>query len=166
MNHALLRPTAENLALWTLGLAGLLLSGALAMEYLLAMEPCPLCLMQRFWFLVAGVFAVAGLLHDPRWGIYPLLSAVAAVVGGGFAIRQLYLMALPADQVPSCGRSIDSMLADGFPMSEVLSAMVRGTGDCAALDSFLWLPVPVWALLGFAALTLLALLQIRAGNRS
>jgi protein dithiol:quinone oxidoreductase len=164
-SHPLLRPTAENLALWTLGLAGFLLSGALAMEYVLGMVPCPLCLMQRIWFLVAGLFAVAGLLHDPRWGIYPLLTGLAAAVGGGFAIRQLYLMALPADRVPACGPDIDYMI-EVFPMSQVLSAMVRGTGDCASLDSFLWIPVPVWALLGFAALILLAVLQIRAGNRT
>jgi protein dithiol:quinone oxidoreductase len=160
----LFRPTAGNLALWTLALAGFLLSGALVMEYVLGMVPCPLCLMQRIWFLVAGLFAVIGLLHDPRWGIYPLLTALAAAVGGGFAIRQLYLMALPADRVPACGPDIDYMI-EVFPMSEVLAAMVRGTGDCAALDAFLGIPVPVWALLGFAALIALAVAQIRAGNR-
>jgi protein dithiol:quinone oxidoreductase len=165
MSYPLLRPTAENLALWSLALAGFLLSGALVMEYVLKMVPCPLCLMQRVWFLVAGLFAFAGLMHDPRWGIYPLLTLTASLVGGGFAIRQLYLMVLPADQVPACGPDIDYML-DVFPLSDVLSAMVRGTGDCAALDPFLWIPVPVWSLLGFAALCALAVLQIRAGNRA
>jgi protein dithiol:quinone oxidoreductase len=165
MTHPPLRSSAEDLALWTLALAGFLLSGALVMEYALAMVPCPLCLMQRIWFLVAGLFVVAGLLHDPRWGIYPLLTAAAAAVGGGFAIRQLYLMMLPADRVPACGPDIDYML-EVFPMSQVLAAMVRGTGDCAAIDAFLGIPVPVWALLGFVALITLAILQIRAGNRA
>jgi protein dithiol:quinone oxidoreductase len=160
-----LRLTAETLALATLALAGVLLSGALLMEYVLGMVPCPLCLMQRVWFLVAGLFVVAGLLHDPRWGIYPLLTAAAALVGGGFAVRQLYLMALPADQVPACGPDIDYML-EVFPLSEVLGAMVRGTGDCASVDAFLALPVPVWALFGFLAMLVLAVLQIRAGNRA
>ena len=163
--RALLRPTAENLALWTLALCGFLLSGALVMEYALGMVPCPLCLMQRIWFFVAGLFAFVGLMHDPRWGIYPLLTGAAAAVGGGFAVRQLYLMTLPADQVPACGPDIDYML-DAFVLSDVVAAMTFGTGDCAALDPFLWIPVPVWSLLGFAALIVLAVMQIRAGTRA
>ena len=165
MSAVILRPTAENLALWTLALVGVLLCGALLMEYVLAMPPCPLCLMQRIWFFVAGLFAFVGLMHDPRWGIYPLLTLLASLIGAGFAIRQIYLQNLPADQVPACGPGIDYMI-DVFPASEVLAAMIRGTGDCAAVDRFLAVPVPAWALLGFAALIVLAVLQIRAGNRT
>jgi disulfide bond formation protein DsbB len=156
---------AEPLALASLALAGALLFGALVMEHAFAMVPCPLCLMQRVWFLLAGLFAVAGLMHDPRWGIYPLLTAASAVVGGGFAVRQLYLQSLPADQVPACGPGIDYMI-DAFPVGEVLAAMTRGTGDCAAAGwSFLGITLPGWALAGFVALVVLAVLQIRAGNR-
>lgn len=158
-------PTAENLALWTLALTGALLFGALVMEHRFGQVPCPLCLMQRVWFFAAGLFTVAGLLHDPRWGIYPLLTMLAAVVGGGFSIRQLYLQNLPEDQVPACGPDINYMI-DVFPLSEVLAAMTRGTGDCAEVGwRFLGLALPGWALLGFAAVILLSVLQLRAGNR-
>jgi len=164
MSTSLLRPTAENLALWTLALTGVLLSGALVLEHFMDMVPCPLCLMQRLWFAIAGLFAFIGLMHNPRWGIYPLLSIVAALVGGGFSIRQLYLQSLPADQVPACGPDINYML-DAFPLSEVLMAMTRGTGDCAVADQVFFVPIPAWALLGFAAIIVLAVGQLRAGNR-
>jgi len=157
--------TAENLALWTLALCGVLLFGAQIMEHVFAMVPCPLCLMQRVWFFVAGFFAVLGLLHDPRWGIYPLLTVVSAVTGAGFSIRQLYLQSLPADQVPACGPDINYMI-DAFPWSEVLAAMTRGTGDCAAeAPGPFGVPVPAWALIGFAAIIVLAITQMRTGNR-
>jgi protein dithiol:quinone oxidoreductase len=157
--------SAENLALATLALCGAVLFGALVLEHLFDLVPCPLCLMQRIWFFIAGLCVVAGLLHEPRWGIYPLLTALAALVGGGFAIRQLYLQSLPADQVPACGPDINYMF-EAFPLGDVLAAMTRGTGDCAAVaGSFLGVSIPGWALLGFILVVVLAILQLRAGNR-
>jgi protein dithiol:quinone oxidoreductase len=136
------------------------------MEHVFDQVPCPLCLMQRVWFFAAGLFAVAGLLHDPRWGIYPLLSLLSALTGAGFAVRQLYLQSLPADQVPACGPDINYMI-DAFPLADVLAAMTRGTGDCAAVDwTFLGVALPGWALLGFAVVAVVAVLQLRAGNRA
>ena len=154
----------ETLALTTLAACGVLLFGAQVMEHAFAMVPCPLCLMQRVWFSLAGLFVVAGLLHDPRWGIYPLLSMVAALTGSYFSIRQLYLQSLPADQVPACGPGIDYMI-EAFPVADVLSAMTQGTGDCAAVSWQFILTLPGWALVGFAAIAVLSILQIRAGNQ-
>lgn len=165
MMETIRRASSESLALASLFLCGALLFGALVMEHLFAMVPCPLCLMQRIWFFAVGLFAVIGLLHDPRWGIYPLLGLASAVTGAGFALRQLYLQSLPADQVPACGPGIDYML-EALPMSEVLAAMTRGTGDCAEAGwTFLGVSLPGWALLGFVALAIIAVLQLRAGNR-
>ena len=159
------RASAGDLALATLAVCGVLLFGAHVMEHVFAMVPCPLCLMQRLWFYAAGLFVVAGLLHDPRWGIYPLLTLISATIGGGFSIRQLYLQSLPPDQVPACGPSLDYMF-EAFPLAEVLAAMTRGTGDCAAVSfQFLGITLPGWALLGFAGLAVLAVLQLRAGNQ-
>lgn len=158
------RLSSESLALIMLAGCGALLFGALIFEHGFGMVPCPLCLMQRIWFFAAGLFALAGLLHDPRWGIYPLLSMLSALVGGGFSIRQLYLQSLPADQVPACGPDINYMI-EVFPLSDVLAAMTSGTGDCAEVAwRFLGLSIPGWALLGFAAIVVLAVAQLRAGN--
>ncbi len=165
MIEAIRRASSETLAICALFLCGVLLSGALVMEHLFAMAPCPLCLMQRIWFFGVGLFAAIGLLHDPRWGIYPLLGLGSALTGAGFAVRQLYLQSLPADQVPACGPGIDYMI-EALPMSEVLAAMTRGTGDCAEVGwTFLGISLPGWSLLGFIALAVLAVLQLRAGNR-
>jgi len=164
MPAGLLRDS-ESLALAILGLTGGVLVVALVMEHVFELIPCPLCLMQRVWFFIAGLVTVAGLLHNPRWGIYPLLTGIAALVGGGFSIRQLYLQSLPPDQVPACAPNINYMI-EVFPASEVLLAMTRGTGDCASVEwSLLGLSIPGWALVGFALIVALGVGQLRAGNR-
>ena len=166
MIRSLIEASSETLALYILALTGCLLFGALVMEHLFALVPCPLCLMQRIWFFAAGLFAFVGLLHNPRWGFYPVLSIASAVTGAGFSIRQLYLQSLPADQVPACGPDITYMI-DAFPLKDLLAAMTRGTGDCAAVSwQFLGLSIPAWALFGFAAIVVLGIAQLRAGNRA
>lgn len=143
---------------------GFLLAGALIMEHIFNMDPCPLCLMQRLWFAIAGLLALASLIHSPRWGIYPLLTMLAAIIGGGFSIRQLWLQSLPADQVPACGPDMSYML-ENFPLADVLAAMTRGTGDCAQVAWQFGLTIPGWALVGFIAIFVLAGLQLRSAIR-
>jgi len=104
-------------------------------------------------------------VHNPRWGIYPLFGALAAVIGGGFSIRQLWLQSLPADQVPACGPDLQYML-EAFPLSDVLIAMTSGTGDCATVSwSLLGISIPGWVLLSFIALLLTCIAQLRQGSR-
>ena len=121
--------------------------------------------MQRIWVVVVGLTAYVGLLHNARWGIYPLLTSLACIVGGGFSIRQLWLQSLPADEVPACGPDLAYMI-EVFPLADVLSAMTSGTGDCATVAwSLFGISLPGWALIGFVAMFVFALAQWRAGSR-
>lgn len=143
---------------------GVLLGGALFMEHVMDLTPCPLCLMQRIWVMIVGAIALAGLAHNPRILIYPLLSVLAATAGAGFSVRQLYLQSLPADQVPSCGAPLEYLL-DG-PLADLLREMTLGGGNCAEVSfSLIGISLPGWALLGFLALAGLAALQWRAARR-
>jgi len=121
--------------------------------------------MQRIWFFFAGLVAFAGLVHNPRWGIYPLVTIVVSLVGAGFSIRQLWLQSLPPDQVPACAPSMAYMF-ENFPLGQVLELMTQGTGDCAQVSwQFLGISLPGWALVGFGAIVVMAALQWRAGTR-
>ena len=143
---------------------GAMLGGALFMEHVMGLAPCPLCLMQRIWVMIVGAIALAGLTHNPRILIYPLLSVLAALTGAAFSIRQLYLQSLPADQVPACGAPLDYLL-DG-PLADLLREMTMGSGDCAEVSwSLLGISLPGWALLGFLAMAGLAALQWRSARR-
>ena len=140
-----------------------LLVGALVMEHGFGMEPCPLCLMQRAWFHIAGIVVLIGLSDHPGRGIYPLLTLLVALVGGGFAIRHIWLGMLPPESVPSCGAGVDTLIEWGM-WGKALSAMTFGTGDCveAGHDIFLGVPLPLWVLGGFIGVAAGAVMQWRA----
>jgi disulfide bond formation protein DsbB len=143
---------------------GAMLGGALFIEHVMNLTPCPLCLMQRIWVMIVGAIALAGLAHNPRILIYPLLSFLAAMIGAGFSIRQLYLQNLPPDQVPSCGAPLEYLL-DG-PLGDLLREMSLGGGNCAEVSfSLIGISIPGWVLLGFMALAGLAALQFLAARR-
>jgi disulfide bond formation protein DsbB len=124
---------SEQWALAICILSGGLLCIGLVMEHAMGLSPCPLCMMQRIWLALVGLTAYASLAHSPRWGIYPLVGGVFAIIGSGFSLRQIWLQNLPKDQVPSCGPDLAYMI-ESFPLSDLLAAMTSGTGDCAEVS--------------------------------
>ena len=151
-----------------LGLCLALLGYAYYSQYAQGYEPCPLCILQRWAFIIIALGALAGAIHGSRGGMRWLYGGIV-FAGGAWGVatagRHLWLQSLPPDQVPACGPSLDYMF-EAFPLAEVLTAMTRGTGDCAAVSfQFLGITLPGWALLGFAGLAVLAVLQLRAGNQ-
>ena len=137
-----------------------LLGVAFYMEHVMGLEPCPLCWLQRFGFMGAGLVSLLAFLHGPAgWGarVYGFLLALTAGTGLGIAGRQLWLQSLPADQVPACGPSVDYML-EVLPWMEVLTTALRGTGDCAEVVwRFLGLSIPGWTAVFFSLLVLVGL---------
>ena len=132
--------------------AAMLAVTAMVLEHGFGQAPCALCLTQRAFVLLAGLFAAAGLVHNPRLGIYPLLATLSAAAGGYFSVRHLYLMTLPPDEVPTCGVDFDYLI-EVFPLMDILRAMALGTGDCAE-QSFV---IPALALIGFVAMAAITL---------
>lgn len=130
--------------------AALLVITALVLEYGFDQAPCALCLTQRVFVLLAGLIAAVGLAHNPRLGIYPCLATLAAVVGGFFSVRHLYLLTLPPDAVQGCGVDFDYMI-EVFPLMDILRNMTFGTGECAE-QSFV---IPALALAGFVVMAAL-----------
>jgi disulfide bond formation protein DsbB len=144
----LLAPRTLFLAM-ALASAGLM-AFALYLEHVYLLDPCPLCMMQRIWVVIVGVLALGAALHGQGLGRWALATGAAAIIGSGFSLRQLWLQSLPADEVPACGPGLDYML-EVFPLSDVLKAMVMGTGNCAEVTwTLLGLSIPAWVLLAFA----------------
>lgn len=142
------------------GLIAVFLAAALVLEFGFDMEPCPLCLTQRVFFMLAGFVALFGACAARPTRLWPAATAAAALAGMGFALRQLYLYLLPADQIPACSAPI-SRLIEFAPFMEVLTAMTMGTGNCAeaSFPLFGWdMPgyfIPLGSLIGFALVLLL-----------
>ncbi len=129
---------------------GGLLAYAYYAQFVLHLQPCPLCIVQRIGvLLIALLFAIAA-VHDPAgWArrLYAGLIALAAFATVGVAVRQLYIQSLPPDGVPACGASLDFMLKV-FPLTDVLVKVFTGSGECAKVDwRFLGLAMPAWVLI-------------------
>jgi len=124
-------------------------------QYVDYLDPCPLCIFQRVVFFFMAVFAILAVIHNPgRVGqrIYAWLIVLSAVVGASIAGRHVWLQSLPPGEVPECGPGLNYML-ENFPITEVLSNVLRGSGSCAeVIWSFMGLSMPNWTLIWYVGL--------------
>ena len=92
--------------------------------------------------------------HRVRWAVG--LQGLFAFAGLCFALRQLWIQALPADQVPACLPGLD-VLMKYYPLRDVLSTLFWGTGDCAEGSwHLLGLSMPAWAAFYFLTMILMS----------
>jgi disulfide bond formation protein DsbB len=163
---ALLRPRLIYLAVF-LACAGLMGFG-LYLQHAKGLEPCPLCILQRYAFVLTGLIALIAVLHDAgkigRW-IYSALLVVSAGTGAVIAGRQAWLQHNPPN-VLDCGPDLAYML-DSFPLSAVLPKVFKGEGDCAKVTwTFLGLSIPEWALVWFIACIIAAAIALVVRRRT
>jgi disulfide bond formation protein DsbB len=127
-----------------------LLAYAYYAQFVMHLEPCPLCIFQRIGVFALGVVFLIAALQDPAAmgrRVYALMLALAALATIGVAARHLYIMSLPPGSVPACGASLDFMLKV-FSLSQVLVKVLTGSGECARVTwEFLGLPMPAWVLI-------------------
>ena len=133
---------------------------ALYNQYVEFLEPCPLCIFQRVAFIWMGVFALLAVLQNPAgWGrkLYSWLIVLGAVFGAAVAGRHIWLQSLPPGDVPECGPGLNYML-DNFPLTEVLSTVLNGSGSCAEVSwNFMGLSMPMWTMVWYIGLGVVAL---------
>lgn len=147
---ARLHPRAAFTAIATV--IAILFGVALYTQYVGGLEPCPLCMTQRFFYVLTAAFAVIAALHGRGLRIYAALVALAALGGAGVAARQVWLQHLPPDQVPACGPSLEFMLQT-LPFGQVLVKLFKGDGNCAIVDwRLIGLSMAEWSLLWFVLL--------------
>ena len=130
---------------------------ALYNQYVSYVDPCPLCILQRLAFLSMGVIALLAAIHNPgRTGllIYTWLFVLGSTAGALISGRHIWLQKLPPELVPECGPGLNYML-DNFPITEVLSNVLRGSGSCAeVIWTFLGMSMPVWTMIWYVGLGL------------
>jgi len=132
------------------------------LEYQLHIEPCPLCILQR-WVLwgMGFLFVVILLMHRHKWISALLLfgNSLLVLAGIGLAARQIWLQSLPKEAAPSCAASFDRLLQT-YPWFDAIRQVLTTAGECAEIPiQILGLSLPQWTLLSFLALSLLCLYQ-------
>jgi disulfide bond formation protein DsbB len=126
-----------------------LLAFGLYLQHAVGLEPCPMCIVQRYLFvLVALVAAIGAVLPaaTARWS--GALMALLSLTGAGVAARQSWLQWFPPE-ITACGRDLFGMI-ESFPLRRVIPMLFRGSGDCSAVDwTFLGLTIANWSFLNF-----------------
>jgi len=132
-----------------------LMGCAFFFEFVMKLQPCNMCMLQRIAITELGVVFLLAALHDPaRIGarIYGLLIAAAAGVAIALSARHVWMQMQPPGSLPSCGADFWTMV-DMLPFREVVRRIVNGGGECQAiLWSLFGLSLPAWLILAGAAL--------------
>lgn len=139
-----------------------LMGGALYLEHVVGLNPCPLCIVQRIFVMLFAIVCLIAAIHAPaRTGrrVYAVLALLCAAGGAGTAARQVWLQSVPADQLEACLPSLEFMM-EALPLQDIVSLVFHGTADCAEVTWTLFgLSLPEWSLLAFVGMALFALFQ-------
>lgn len=141
-------------ALGFLACAGLM-GYALYVQYVLGLQPCPLCIFQRIATIVTGILFLIAAIHNPRGNgarVYGAVIALAALAGMLISARHVWIQAQPPGTVAACGADLDYLL-EIMPVTDVISKVLTGSGECGTVDwTLLGLSMPWWVAISLALL--------------
>ena len=145
------------------GSLAMLAFGVLYLQNVVGLEPCPMCIVQRYALILVAAFAAAAAVSGSK----PLQAAfggfMVLLAGGGafVAARQSWLQWYPPEVV-SCGRDIYGMI-ETFPLKRAIPMIFRGSGDCTKIDwTFLGGSIANWSFLVFVGVALVGVTLIAA----
>ncbi|WP_171016050.1 disulfide bond formation protein B [Ramlibacter sp. 2FC] len=135
-----------------------MLAFGLYLQHVVGLEPCPMCIVQRYALiavaLIAGLSASSG-----KRGVHlagAALMLAAAGFGAFVAARQSWLQWYPPEIV-TCGRDFYGMI-ETFPLKRAIPMIFKGSGDCTKIDwTFLGGSIANWSFVGFVGFGLAGL---------
>jgi disulfide bond formation protein DsbB len=136
---------------------GMLVFG-LYLQHVVGLNPCPMCIVQRYALIAVVVLALVGWrLRGKGLVASSLLLTLAAGFGAFTAARQSWLQWYPPEVV-NCGRDFYGMV-ENFPLNRAIPMIFKGSGDCSKIDwTFLGGSIANWSFLAFVVFGLAGLL--------
>lgn len=110
-----------------------LLGASFFVQRVLLVEPCPLCLVQRYTYALLAIVFLCIALQGRRPRLQRALLGVAlvmVVVGGGVAAYQSQLQLFPRAEAATCTASLSYML-ETLPVGDVIGRLFNAKGDCS-----------------------------------
>jgi len=110
-----------------------LVGASFYVQHVLGVEPCPLCIIQRFTYLALAVVFLGAALVPSEGSLQRGLIWLAAVLtlgGLGVAGYQTYLQLSPPALTASCSASLSYML-ETLSVTDVLAQLLNAKGDCS-----------------------------------
>lgn len=155
----------RTLALIAASCVGLLAFG-MYLQHVQGLEPCPMCIVQRYALVMVAVFAgLASLKRQAGWWkSFSVLALIASGFGAFVAARQSWLQWNPPE-FASCGRDFFGMI-ENYPISRAIPMIFRGSGDCTAIDwTFLGGSIANWSFVCFVAFAVVLLVVLCKGGQ-
>jgi disulfide bond formation protein DsbB len=145
----------------------LMLAFGLYLQHVVGLEPCPMCIVQRYALVLVALFTgLAGAFRNVGLRVVGGLLALVAAVGGAYtAASQSWLQWYPPEVV-SCGRDLYGMI-ETFPLKRALPMIFRGGGDCSKIDWTLFgLTLANWSFIAFVVLSLMLITLLVRSRRA
>lgn len=138
------------------------LSGAsLYFQWVMHMEPCPLCIAQRVavFGLTLCYFLAFFIKRSLLFIINTIFQGFFLVLGLGMALRQIWLLHHPILEGSGCMPNI-SVLWNYLPLTDILKIFFTGTASCTE-NVWTWLgfSLPEWSALAFILLGMITVLK-------
>lgn len=157
----------RNNAFLMLILSVLAILSSYAMQFLLDMQPCPLCIMQRFCTVVL-VFLCLSYFCFERWGkknSFLISQIIFIVLGVVLAARQMWLQIFTHNDAGLCLPGFEQ-LVHYFSWDIILKVMFWGSNECGTVAwTLLGLPTSVWTLGFFSLMFVLWIRQVLLRGR-
>jgi disulfide bond formation protein DsbB len=130
-----------------------LLGIALYLQYVEHMQPCPLCVMQRYAFVaVALICIIFALLPATALRAGAALATLASLAGAGIASWHIWVLAHPGT---SCGIDPLETLVNKLPTTKLMPFLFNADGLCSTPYAPIFgLSIPQWSLIWFLLLAL------------
>jgi disulfide bond formation protein DsbB len=144
-----------------------MLAFGLYLQHVVGLEPCPMCIVQRYALMLVAIVAGVTAFARGRGGL--LVGSALMLLFSGFgafvAARQSWLQWYPPE-IASCGRDFYGMI-ETFPLKRAIPMIFKGSGDCTKIDwTFLGGSIANWSFIWFSIFALVALiLMVRHGRR-
>src|SRR4051812_49993257 len=138
-----------------------MLAFALYLQHVVGLEPCPMCIVQRYALILVALSAglAAAIPRRGAWITGSVLGLLFAGFGAFVAARQSFLQWYPPE-IASCGRDFYGMI-ETFPLKRAVPMIFRGSGDCTKIDwTFLGGSIANWSFLCFLGFAVIGLLLL------
>ncbi|WCM86239.1 disulfide bond formation protein B [Acidovorax sp. NCPPB 3576] len=143
-----------------------MLAFGMYLQHVVGLEPCPMCIVQRYALIGVAVFAALASARGARgwWMSWAFLALLSSGFGAFVAARQSWLQWYPPE-IATCGRDFYGMI-EHFPIGRAIPMIFRGSGDCAAVDwTFLGGSIANWSFICFVLMGVVLLVLLARGGR-
>lgn len=130
-----------------------LLGYALYLQHVEQLQPCPLCVLQRFAFLGIGLFSLMAALGSATRSLWHGLGMLSGI--GGIAVAGYHVWLLFNPKM-TCGIDPMQNWINDLPTARVLPQVFKSDGLCSLpLPPIFGISIPGWSLIWLVVLTLM-----------